>query len=296
LEYIFEIVKYETEGGTIQRLYNSILKNTKFPAPILREQTAIAMVLSDMDALIAQTEKFIEKQEAIRQGIMQQLLSPYNAEGKLKRGWEKIKIGDFGKTYGGLTGKTKSDFGNGNAQYIPFMNIMSNPIIDTGFFDLVHISNGESQNRTQFGDLFFNGSSETPEELGMCSILLENINNLYLNSFCFAFRLHSPKSINGLYLTYYFRSSYGRQLLFSLAQGATRYNLSKTNFLNLTFYIPDPKEQNEIAESIQNVDNDLRITTLKVAKLQSLKQSMMQSLLTGKIRIYKPQHEPSIQV
>lgn len=284
-------------GGAIPTLSQKQVAGFLAPFPSSSaEQNAIATALSDMDALIAQTEKLIEKKKAIKQGMMQQLLSPYDVEGKLKDGWMKIKIGDYGKTYGGLTGKSKKDFGSGTSRYIPFMNIMSNPIIDIDYFDMVSVRTGESQNKAQYKDLFFNGSSETPEEVGMCSILLDRVDDLYLNSFCFGFRLNSPDIINGLFLTYYFRSSYGRQIIFSLAQGATRYNLSKANFLNLTFFIPNRKEQDSIATVIRNLDEDLDKLILKVAKLQNLKQAMMQSLLTGKIRIYKPKHASTTKV
>ena len=55
-------------------------------------------------------------------------------------------------------------------------------------FENVQISNDEKQNLVQFGDIFFTVSSETPEEVGMSSVLLDNVSNTYLNSFCFGYR------------------------------------------------------------------------------------------------------------
>jgi type I restriction enzyme S subunit len=248
------------------------------PLPPLLEQTAIANALSDMDALISQTEKLIEKKKAIKQGVMQELLKP-------KDGWVTKKLGDIGKTYGGLTGKSKVDFANGNAFYIPFMNVMSSPTINLNFFDSVHIRSGEKQNKAIKGDLFFNGSSETPEEVGMCSVLTQQIDNLYLNSFCFGYRLNDTETYNGLFLAYYFRSDFGRAAIFSLAQGATRYNLSKGNFLKMEIPIPEFNTQNEIAGCIADMDSELKKITVKLTKLKQQKQGMMQALLTGKIRL-----------
>ena len=126
---------------------------------------------------------------------MQQLLTGRMRLPGFSGEWEVKKLGSIGTTYGGLTGKSKVDFQNGQFPYIPFMNIMSNPIIDTTYFDYVHVAAHENQNRTQKGDLFFNGSSETPQELGMCSVLLHDIPNLFLNSFCFGFRGRSKTII-----------------------------------------------------------------------------------------------------
>ncbi|TXJ00019.1 MAG: hypothetical protein E6Q32_07220, partial [Neisseriales bacterium] len=122
--------------------------------------------------------------------------------GVIPEDWEVKKMEDLGKPYGGLSGKSKIDFVNGEFPYIPFMNIMLNPIINTSYFDYVNIGSNEVQNKALKGDLFFNGSSETPEEVGMCSVLLEDIPNLYLNSFCFGFRLNKDSKENGLYLSY----------------------------------------------------------------------------------------------
>jgi type I restriction enzyme S subunit len=108
---------------------------------------------------------------------------------------------------------------------------MKNTIIDVGYVEFVNVGSDESQNKALKGDLFFNGSSETPEELGMCSVLQEDVPNLYVNSFCFGFRLKKEIKTSGVYLSYFFRSNYGRQLFYALAQGATRYNLSKSNFI-----------------------------------------------------------------
>jgi type I restriction enzyme S subunit len=269
-----------TKAGTstIPDLNHKDFYSILIPVPTLLEQNIIASTLSDADAYINSLEKLIEKKHQIKQGAMQELLKP-------KDGWVTKVLGDIGKTFGGLSGKTKDDFIEGAYPYIPFMNIMSNPIIDNEYFDYVNIKSGENQNLALKGDLFFNGSSETPEEVGMCSVLLDDIPNLYLNSFCFGFRIKNDFQMNGLYLSYYFRSKEGRKLFFSMAQGATRYNLSKSNFNKLKLSIPPIKEQNEIAELLFDFDSDIKIHEVKLEKAKSIKQGIMQNLLTGKIRL-----------
>ncbi len=255
------------------------------PIPSKSEQTAIATALSDTDALIENLEKLIAKKRSIKQGMMQELLTGRKRLAWFNGSWKEKKLGDIGKTYGGLSGKSKIDFEDGKYPYIPFLNILNNPIIDCNFFDYVNLSTEEKQNKAYKGDLFFNGSSETPEEVGMCSVLLDSIPNLYLNSFCFGFRLFSEKLSNGMFLSYYFRSKVGRKLIYSLAQGATRYNLSKTNFLKLVIRIPEPEEQEAIANVLVLIDREIQTLEQKLYKYQLIKQGMMQALLTGKIRL-----------
>src|SRR3990167_2275381 len=107
----------------------------------------------------------------------------------IPEGWNSIRVGDLGFVYSGLRSKSKSDFGQGSP-FITYMNIFSNSKIDKNRFDLVNVGAGENQSKVKYGDVFFTVSSETPEEVGMSSVLLDEVDNYYLNSFCFGFRLN----------------------------------------------------------------------------------------------------------
>ena len=253
--------------------------------PTKVEQDAIAEALSDADAFIESLDQLIAKKRQIKQGAMQELLTGKRRLPGFSGKWEAKRLGDLGSTYGGLTGKTKADFGEGSSRFITFMNVMSNAVIDCGIFEPVRVFSTESQNRVIKGDLFFNGSSETPEEVGLCSVLAESVNDVYLNSFCFGFRFRDGAKADGLYLAYYFRSREGRELLKSLAQGATRYNLSKTALLKVAFPLPSQEEQTAIATVLSDMDTELSELESRLAKARQIKQGMMQELLTGRIRL-----------
>jgi len=273
-------------GNAITRLTLEKINKLRFPLPPTKaEQEAIAAVLSNTDTLISSLEKLIAKKRNIKQGIMQELLIGKKRLPGFSGKWETKPVGQLGKPYGGLSGKSKYDFENGTYPYIPFLNIMNNPVIDTTYFDYVNIGISENQNTAMKGDLFFNGSSETPEEVGMCSVLLDDVTNLYLNSFCFGFRLNKELKTNGLYLSYFFRSNEGRKLFYTLAQGATRYNLSKHNFMKMEISYPKPEEQTAIAQVLSDMDAEIKALEQKRGKYKMIKQGMMQQLLTGRIRL-----------
>jgi type I restriction enzyme S subunit len=162
---------------------------------------------------------------------------------------------------------------------------MKNTAIDTTIFEYVNIKSGEQQNKARKGDLFFNTSSETPEEVGMCAILNDDVKDLYLNSFCFGFRLKEDCEVDGLFFSYLINSSIGRNLFLSLAQGATRYNLSKSNFNKLVIEVPPIKEQKAIAQILSDIDKEIQRLKAKKDKCQTVKQGMMHELLTGKTRL-----------
>ena len=98
-------------------------------------------------------------------------------------------LGELGTFYGGLSGKSKDDFTDGNAKFITYMNVFSNISLKVDVPEKVKIAPNERQNTIQYGDILFTGSSETPEECGMSSVLTTHTDEkLYLDSFCFGFR------------------------------------------------------------------------------------------------------------
>ncbi|MCA9623175.1 MAG: restriction endonuclease subunit S, partial [Myxococcales bacterium] len=216
---------------------------------------------------------------------MQELLTGKRRLPGFEGEWEMTTLGQLGATYGGLTGKTKADFGSGAARFIPFLNVVTNSIIDREFFEPVRVGIGENQNRAAQGDLFFNGSSETPEEVGLCAVLRNEEPDLYLNSFCFGFRPHPDAGLDGLYLAFFFRGPSGRDLMKSLAQGSTRYNLSKRALLGVEFGLPGSDEQRAISHVLHEMDAEIDALRSKLAKARMIKQGMMHNLLTGKIRL-----------
>jgi len=272
-------------GGAQQSLNRNFIYPIQVGVPRPPEQRAIAGALSNVDALIGTLESALAKKRDLKQAAMQQLLTGQKRLPGFHGEWEVKRLGQLGTTYGGITGKTKADFGQGSAQYITFLNVMNNVVIDTSQFEQVAVRPTENQNAALKGDLFFNGSSETPEEVGMCAVLLEEVSGVYLNSFCFGFRFHDDVLANGLYLAYFFRSGEGRKLLYSLAQGATRHNLSKAALMAIEFPLPSLPEQTAIAEVLSNMDAELAALTQRRDKTRALKQGMMQELLTGRTRL-----------
>jgi len=247
-----------THGGTFVNLTTDGLRAFKVVLPPTQtEQEAVVAALNDVDALLSSLDRLIAKKRDIKQAAMQELLTGKMRLPGFEGEWEVRRIGALGATYGGLIGKSKDDFGHGNSQYVTFMNVMANVVIHSEGFDRVRVAPTESQNHVKRGDLLFNGSSETPEEVAMCAFMPEAVPNLYLNSFCFGFRILDNEQCAGLFLAYYMRSSAGRELMKSLAQGSTRYNLSKNALLGAAIVLPAKEEQTAIATILSDMDSEL---------------------------------------
>jgi len=199
--------------------------------------------------------------------------------------WKEARLGDLGSTYGGLSGKSAQDFRSGDASYVTFMNVMSNVVLRPSGTGQVHVRSGEAQSRLQVGDVIFNGSSETPEEVGFGAAVPAELEGAYLNSFCFGLRCYRDSDLDAKFLAYLTRSPAGRAVIRPMAQGSTRYNLAKTNLLNGRFLLPPLKEQQAIAEALGDADAAIELLDALIAKKRDVKQAAMQQLLTGRTRL-----------
>ena len=272
-------------GSTFKRINVQQIKGFCVPMPLPREQRTIATALSDVDALLTQLDRLIAKKRDIKQAAMQQLLTGKTRLPGFGGEWATRTIGELATTYGGLVGKSKADFGAGDAQYVTFLNVMSNSVVNPVLFDRVRVPSGEPQNLVRQGDLLLNGSSETPEEVGMCALVACDVPDLYLNSFCFGLRLRDEAKVDGLFLSYLIRGEPGRDMMKSLAQGSTRYNISKAAIRDAAVSIPELQEQTAIATLLSDLDAELAALEARRDKTRALKQGMMQELLTGRTRL-----------
>ncbi len=291
VEYLYYLLQTKKKemlelaiGSTFLEISKKALCSIALQTPPLPEQERIAEALSDADYMILSLEKLIAKKRAIKQGAMQELLTGKKRLAGFSGEWDDHVVGKMGDFYSGLSGKSKKDFDCGEAHFITFLNVLSNLKIDTSMLASVDVKENELQNVVKKGDLFFNTSSETPEEVGMCAFLGEELENTYLNSFCFGFRLND-ETHDPLFLSYYFNSSIGRKIMSVLAQGATRYNLSKSNFAETIIKLPSKEEQTAIASILSDMDSEIEALEQKLEKTRQVKQGMMQELLTGRIRL-----------
>ena len=179
--------------------------------------------------------------------------------------WKAIE--DMGSYFGGLTGKTKKDFENGNAKFITYMNVFANPSLNPSVDGVVKIRQGEKQNKVQKGDILFTGSSETPDEAGMSCVVADELEeDYYMNSFCFGLRLLNPEQFNLHYLKHLLRSESVRKSIAKTASGVTRFNISKSRFGKIQIPIPSLSEQQRIVEQLDTFTSSIENLKEQIAQ------------------------------
>jgi len=277
--YLLWAYSYGITGDRL-RLYFPDFKIVPVSIPPLEVQKKIARILFTWDKAIECVNKRIANGKRLFSVVRQKLVTGEERLVGFTKEWESYRLQDLGETFTGLSGKTKEDFGSGKP-YIPYMNIFSNGKICLDNFDLVNIGAGEKQNAVQYGDIFFTTSSEVPEEVGMASVFLDNVSELYLNSFCFGFRLNDFELLLPDYARFLLRSDNIRRDIASMAQGATRHNLSRKNLLQIVLKLPPKEEQREIATKLSSFEEYLVALNGQLNSLKSQRDALVQKLLTG---------------
>lgn len=252
--------------------------------PGKEEQKKMGYFLRELDHLINLHQRKCDEAKELKKYMLQKMF-PQNGKkipeirfAGFTDDWEQRKLGEAGQTYTGLSGKTKADFGHGQARFVTYMNVFSNPVSDPEMTEPIEID--PRQNEVQVGDVFFTTSSETPEEVGMSSVLLEKQGTTYLNSFCFGFR--PTEKFDSYFLAYMLRSEPIREKIILLAQGISRYNISKNKVMEITVSVPSFNEQRRVGQYFHNLDHLITLNQRKCNQLKEVKKYMLQNMFPQK--------------
>jgi len=235
--YFQTLLEQKSSGGTVQGIKGSTLHQQRIKYPYYIEQEKIGLYFKQLDTLITLHQRKLK--------VCKIVIRYYYIIT-----WEQRKLGNMGSTFSGLSGKSKEDFGHGSAQFVTYMNVFSQPVADFQMTEPIEIDN--KQNKVQYGDILFTTSSETPDEVGMSSVWLGDSDNVYLNSFCFGYR---PEiELEPYYMAYMLRSYSVRKRLIVLAQGISRYNISKNRVMEIEVPIASLEEQKKIGAYFKQLD------------------------------------------
>ena len=272
-----------TGTTSVAAIYSRDLTKVLIAKPTLTEQKAIATALSDVDALIISLEQTITKKKAIKQGAMQQLLTPPHKGGKRLPGfsgdWVQKTLGEVADFYKGK-GLPKSEIKEGSEfPCIHYGELFTkyNEIIDR-----IESRTDKSQDCfiSKYNDVLMSTSDVTPNGLATASALFED--SVILGGDVLVIRPNAQ--LYGSFLA--FQVTTNRPQIMSLVSGTTVYHLYGSDMAKFRFMMPtDVDEQQAIAQILSDMDAEITQLESKKEKYQAIKQGMMQELLTGKIRV-----------
>ena len=205
--------------------------------------------------------------------------------GEIPSEWEVKKLKYLGKMFAGLTDKKGDDFSKEKSidkqAFIPFTNICNNLKIDKNQMQYVRIKLYEKQNKVKLNDIIFLMSSETLEDIGKCSIHLED-EKFYLNSFCKGYRIENSK-INAEFLNYLLLSTKYRNYFALVGRGFTRINIKQEYITNLFALLPRKQEQIKIASFLDTKTEQLDKAIKQKEQLIELLKERRQILINDAV-------------
>ena len=279
---ILDLVSSAGSGTGV--LDTQLLRRLEIWVPDEHVQQNVVAAIDAAESYVATLARLIAKKRAIRQGMMQQLLT-----GKVRlpgyRGiWAETEVEDLLAFKNGLN-KGSEYFGAGTP-IVNFMDVMNGPIITAEDIDgRVTLTKDEIRRfSARCGDMFFTRTSETVGEVGTAATLVDDIRDSVFSGFILRGR---PKTteLDSRFMAHLFQLDVVRQQIMSSATYTTRALTNGRSLSRIMVRLPDVKEQRAIADLVADVEREIAILRRRHKKARALKQGMMQELLTGKTRL-----------
>lgn len=303
-DYKTNLIK-ESFGGTQPNVSQAIIANTIIKVPSLEVQNHIVSYLEEKNSAIDKRISTLEKKqdaykrlkksiinEAVTRGLNPKVaLKDSGIEwiGMIPEHWNTCRMKDISYMYSGLTGKAGEDFRcedeSKTKPFVPFTNILNNSKVDPQQLNYVVIEENEEQNKVKKGDLLFLMSSEDYESIAKSAVVMDDLGETYLNSFCRGVRL-TNNQVCPSFLNYELCASKNRDALRFEARGFTRINIKIDRIACHLAVIPPLDEQKAIANYLDDKCAKIDAAIINVSKqidaLKRLKRALINEVVTGK--------------
>ena len=259
----------------------------QLPLPETGEQRAIAGALSDVDGLIAALDKLIAKKRAIKQATMQQLLTGKTRLPGFSGKWRACTLGDVGlfSKGRGIKRADVSDYGVACIRYGELYTRYHDYVITP--VSRISSEVALTAQPIKTGDLLFAGSGETAEEIGRCAAYIGE-EATYAGGDII---ILTPTGQNSFYLGHLINHETVAAQKARLGQGDAVVHISSRNLARVEIELPPVEEQTAIAAILSDIDAELAALEQHRDKTKQIKQGMMQELLTGRVRLVKPESQ-----
>ena len=287
LDHSIEKLAESSHGSTMKHIKKGVLDEFHRPIPPLPEQKKIASILTSVDEVIETTQKQIDKLQDLKKATMNELLTKgightefKDSElGRIPKSWGINQLGDYVKCQGG-NAFPSSEFGKIGIPVVRISNI-KNGLVDLS--GCVHFSESEQFERFIVfeGEILLAMSGATTGKIGVYKAK----SPAYLNQRVGRFRIEDKKNVDSAFLNHLVQSEIFADATLRDAIGGAQPNISSSQVESVIYAFPTLSEQKVIASILNSVDHKIDVQNAKLNQTQSLKKSLMQDLLTGKVRV-----------
>ena len=282
-------------GTTFLEISKSEIRKVSIPIPnFILEQQKIASILSNIDNLIINTQKIINQTKSVKKGLMQKLFTKgidhkkfkkeiwlFGKEIKIPEEWKIIRIGDvcFVTKLAGFE----------YTKYIVYQDVGEVPLIKAQNVQMGKFSNKNIQYISKKISDFLVRSKVGNNDVLMVFIGagIGNVCHAPSGEWNLAPNVAriSPKKINDVYLLFFLQSEIGQKATIFFSTSTAKESISMGEIRKIKITLPSISEQQKIASILSNIDVQIQAQTQYKEKLERLKKSLMQKLLTGEVRV-----------
>jgi type I restriction enzyme, S subunit len=292
-EHIRLEMKRYGRGTTVKMLDMRDIGKISLSIPPLPEQKKIASILTSVDEVIEKTQSQIDKLQDLKKGTMNELLTKgightefKDSElGKIPKSWEIKRLIDLS-----VNGISNGVFNDPKKVGSGYKLINVTEMYQKFGFDedqLKRISLEEKEflkNKINYGDILFTRSSLVLEGISHCNICLSHSDDITYDGHLM--RVRPNKSIiDPVFLAYFAIINISRTFFMRMAKQSTMTTIGQEDIAPLPVLVPPLEEQIKIVSIISQITMQLINLQKKLHQTQSLKKSLMQDLLTGKVRV-----------
>ena len=278
-------INNQTGSTTVKHLSVKDIRGIHKSYPPLPEQKKIASILTSVDEVIENTQKQIDKLQDLKKATMNELLTKgightefKDSElGRIPKSWEIKKVSQFTKEH--KQGFYTKDGYQGNGVFLIRITDLQNPKIDYSEMPKLPVSEKDFISfKVDVGDFLFARSGA----IGRYGIVSENYPAVFAS---YLIRFKFNDTVNTMFFGYIYESEYCQNQLSYITQGSSNININAENIKSLKVPYPPLVEQGKIASVLLSIDKNIEDKRHKLHQTQSLKKSLMQDLLTGKVRV-----------
>jgi type I restriction enzyme S subunit len=280
------------QGSGIKHLDKSFIEKLEFSIPPLPEQKKIASILTSVDEVIESTQKQIDKLQDLKKATMNELLTKgightefKDSElGRIPKSWSISNIEKLTQFVTSGSRGWSQYYSSEGSLFIRIGNLTRDHI-NLKFADIQLVeppSGGEgTRTKVKVGDILVSITAD----LGVIGIVNESLGEAYVNQHVCLVRLESVSDVNPRWVGHFLSGHAGQEQFAKKNDGGAKAGLNLPTIRSIIVPIPSPEEQNKVVRVLDRLDSKISIKQTKLSKHQSLKKSLMQDLLTGKVRV-----------
>jgi type I restriction enzyme, S subunit len=279
-------------GSTRFGLTAESINKAELTVPPLPEQKKIASILTSVDEVIENTQKQIDKLQDLKKATMNELLTKgightefKDSElGRIPKSWGISNIGKLTQFVTSGSRGWSQYYSSEGSLFIRIGNLTRDHI-NLKFADIQLVeppSGGEgTRTKVKVGDILVSITAD----LGVIGVVNESLREAYVNQHVCLVRLESVSDVNPRWVGHFLSGHAGQEQFEKKNDGGAKAGLNLPTIRSIVVPLPSPQEQNKVVRVLDRLDSEISIKQTKLAKHQSLKKSLMQDLLTGKVRV-----------